>query len=192
MPLLLSQGGTNLVPSSSLWHHLRENGTKILRFSLSKPGFDWKRKIPKAANSLTFGIFPVLAGQFYGGGGGNRTRVRKCSTQSVYRFRLSLKSRRACCPQPGHVWPVCSIYSAAREQTTPPRGPIKFTTKLIRLPPHGATALIKQPLRKRNCRLWQLLVCRFLRGQRRLDLLLWLLHPRRNQGAPKTFCYAFY
>ena len=71
------------------------------------------------------------------------------------------------------------------------RGPIKFTTKLIGRPPCGATALNKQPLRKRNCFLWQLLVCRFLRGQRRLDLLLWLLRPRRNQGAPKSFDYAF-
>ena len=80
----------------------------------------------------------------------------------------------------------------ARENKRPrSNGPIKFTTGFIRLPPSGATALIKQPLRKRNCFLWQLLLCRFLRGQRRLDLLLWLLHPRRNQGAPKTYFTQF-
>ncbi len=79
----------------------------------------------------------------------------------------------------------------ARENKQPhSNGLIKFTTGFIRLPPSGATALIKQPLRKRNCFLWQLHCCRFLRGQRRLDLLLWLLRPRRNQGAPKFFCYA--
>ena len=43
--------------------------------------------------------------------------------------------------------------------------------------------LLTQRKRRRNRR-WQLLCCRFLRGQRRLDLPLRLLQPRRNQCAP--------
>ena len=44
--------------------------------------------------------------------------------------------------------------------------------------------LIKQ--RKRNRNRCQLLWCRFLRGQRRLDLQFRLPHPRRNQCAPNV------
>ena len=46
----------------------------------------------------------------------------------------------------------------------------------------GATPT-RQRRRIRN-RCWQLLCCRFLRGQRRLDLQLRLPRPRRNQCAP--------
>ena len=44
--------------------------------------------------------------------------------------------------------------------------------------------LLKQRRRIRN-RCWQLLLCRFLRGQRRLDLQPRLPRPRRNQCAPE-------
>lgn len=43
----------------------------------------------------------------------------------------------------------------------------------------------RQRRRKRSCLRWQLLFCRFLRGQRRLDLLLRLPRPRRNQCTPR-------
>ena len=65
-----------------------------------------------------------------GGGGGNRTRVRKRSTQSVYRFRLSFKSRLADGPQPGGAKPVRSSYICAREQTSAPKRPDKVHRKV--------------------------------------------------------------
>ncbi len=50
-----------------------------------------EREIPKVCIvSLTFGISPALAGQFAGGGGGNRTPVREHSTRSIYRLRSGL------------------------------------------------------------------------------------------------------
>ena len=61
-----------------------------------------------------------------GGGGGNRTRVRKRSTQSVYRFRLSFKSRLAGGPQPGGAKPVRSKYVYMPEQTTACKRPDTF------------------------------------------------------------------
>ena len=45
--------------------------------------------------------------------------------------------------------------------------------------------LTRQRRRRRSCRCWQLLGCRFLRGQRRLGLRLRLPRPRRNQCTPR-------
>ena len=64
-----------------------------------------------------------------GGGGGNRTRVRKCSTQSVYRFRPSFVSRLADGPRPGVARPVRSKYVCAGEQTTALKRPDKVHHK---------------------------------------------------------------
>ena len=57
-------------------------------------------------------------------------------------------------------------------------GPSDVTINVVR-----CLAVFRQRKRSRN-RCWQLLLCRFLRGQRRLDLQLWFPHPRRNQCAP--------
>ena len=68
--------------------------------------------------------------------------------------------------------------------------PINFIQRKYQASILWIRCLIKQRMRIRN-RYWQLQVCRFLRGQRRLDLQLWLLRPRRNQGAP-TLLWLYY
>ena len=89
--------------------------------------------------------------------------------QGARRYRSRGNSRQA---------PSSTSLMRCRQPDVSGVGPSDVTINVVR-----CLAVFRQRKRSRN-RCWQLLLCRFLRGQRRLDLQLWFPHPRRNQCAP--------
>lgn len=138
--------------------------------------------------SLKFLIFWTLSdrvGRSFGGGGGNRTPVRECSTPSVYRLRP--KNNLASGRPSGRAASGQSVYCLARTPTDEglhqPDGGLASRFSVSGVDRGDAGCLFKQPGRNRSR--WQLTSCRvFYEASRHLGLQPGLHYPRRNQGAP--------
>ena len=113
----------------------------------------------------------------FGGGGESRTPVRERSAQGLYRFSLRTGFRLWTCPQTG-VRRLSFRALLARvpagtdarqpDALAPPRRIGRRPLRRDGLCRQGALPLTQRRRIRNRC--WQLLCCRFLRGQRRLDL----------------------
>ena len=125
---------------------------------------------------MTIGHF-----RLFGGGGESRTPVRERSAQGLYRCSLRTGFRLRTGPQTGVRrlslrWLLAHVPEGADVRQPDALAPRRRIGRQPRrrdgLGRQGAR-LLTQRRRIRN-RCWQLLCCRFLRGQRRLDLQPWL------------------